>query len=112
MINDLPGGSSSASAKNSSLPVYSVTSSAFSTARELPTFLSAPTLIQVSSRLTRVLMIMVVMMLLVLLLGQRAAHIPFGTHPHTGDESMSVHDALDYQADVVVDVDVDDGPDD
>merc|ERR1719397_1124022 len=43
------GGSSSASSKNSSLPVYSVPSSASSTARELPTFLSASTLIQVDA---------------------------------------------------------------
>ena len=38
-----PGGSS----KNSSLPVYSVASSASNSVRDLPTFLSAPTLIQV-----------------------------------------------------------------
>ena len=46
-----PGGSSSASSKNSSLPVYSVSSSFSSSAattKAFPTFLSAPTLIQVS----------------------------------------------------------------
>ena len=46
-----PGGSSSASSKNSSLPVYSVSSSfpsSASTTKAFPTFLSAPTLIQVS----------------------------------------------------------------
>ena len=45
-----PGGSSSASSKNSSLPVYSVSSSFSSSAattKAFPTFLSAPTLIQV-----------------------------------------------------------------
>merc|ERR1712012_1246839 len=45
------GGSLSASSKNSSLPVYSVSSSfssSASTTKAFPTFLSAPTLIQVS----------------------------------------------------------------
>ena len=37
------------SSKNNSLPVYSVASSASSSARDLPTFLSAPTLIQVEA---------------------------------------------------------------
>ena len=54
-----PGGSSSASSKNSSLPVYSVSSSFSSSAattKAFPTFLSAPTLIQVSHVLMELVM--------------------------------------------------------
>ena len=53
------GGSSSASSKNSSLPVYSVSSSFSSSAattKAFPTFLSAPTLIQVRHVLMELVM--------------------------------------------------------
>ena len=50
-----PGGSSSARSKNNSLPVYSVSSSA-STTKAFPTFLSAPSLIQVSHVLMNLVM--------------------------------------------------------